>query len=151
MPNIYLYNVSDDPKVLDKTLGTGILYSGDFREAIDLHVPDFRIEDTVNADYNYCSITIPHEAPDPDEVRYYFVEVENVRTGLSILHCTLDHLMTFNAAIKAAKVWCRRSAVLQSRYMYDSKAPISQKKEVSAQPLSCIGAHSQDMILITVG
>ncbi len=156
MPSILLYNISDDPKVLDKTLSGGVSYSGDFRDSIDLHDPVFTVEDTVGAEYNYCSITIEHEAPDPGITRYYFVRVENVRTGLSLLHCRLDPLMTFNAAIKAAKVCCIRSAVMakQTPYIVDPRAPVEQRKRIAGQPdinTSSIAAYSSSMILLTVG
>ena len=117
MPNIVLYHNSAENERVNKTpyLTDETPYSGDFRDSVDLHNPVFMINDTIPASYNYCKITVG------TETRYYFARVENVRTGLSMIHCTLDALMTFD--ISAVPVVPARSESAYNDYIIDTAQP----------------------------
>ena len=123
MPNITLYHYSGENERVNKIpfLSDDSPYSGDFRESIDLHNPVFMINDTVPASYNYCAITVG------TETRYYFARVENVRTGLSLVHCDLDVLMTFD--VSNVPVIPYRSASAYNRYIIDSSQPVDVRTE----------------------
>lgn len=118
MPTIYLYRYSGENERVDKLsmLSDVSTYSGNFRDSVDLHSPVFLIEDTVPASYNYCCIAVG------TETRYYFARVENVRTGLSLIHCDIDVLMTFD--ISAVPVIPARSASVNNPYIIDTRQPV---------------------------
>lgn len=118
MPTIYLYRYSGENERVDKTslLSDVSTYSGNFRDSVDLHSPVFLIEDTIPASYNYCSITVG------TETRYYFARVDNVRTGLSLIHCDIDVLMSFD--ISAVPVIPARSASANNPYIIDTRQPV---------------------------
>lgn len=123
MPNITLYHYSGENERVDKSgaLSDAANYTGDFRESVDLHNPDFLINDSVPASYNYCAITVG------TETRYYFARVENVRTGLSLLHCDLDVLMSFD--VSNVPVIPYRSASAYNRYIIDASQPVDVRTE----------------------
>lgn len=117
MPDITLYHNSAENERVNKIpyLTGETTYSGDFRDSIDLHNPVFMINDTISASYNYCKITVG------TETRYYFARVENVRTGLSMIHCTLDALMTFD--LSSVPVVPVRSESAYNDYIIDTAQP----------------------------
>lgn len=123
MPNITLYHYSGENERVNKTgaLSDAASYSGDFRESVDLHNPVFMVNDTIPASYNYCVITVG------SETRYYFTRVENVRTGLSLVHCDLDVLMTFD--VSNVPVIPYRSASAYNRYIIDASQPVDVRTE----------------------
>ena len=123
MPNISLYHYSGENTLANKTalLTDETPYSGDFRDSVDLHNPVFMVNDSIPASYNYCKITVGAET------RYYFARVENVRTGLSLVHCVLDVLMTFD--ISGVPVIPYRSASAYNRYIIDSSQPVDVRTE----------------------
>lgn len=123
MPNITLYHYSGENERVNKTsaLSDAASYSGDFRESIDLHNPVFMVNDSIPASYNYCVITVG------TETRYYFARVENVRTGLSLVHCDLDVLMSFD--VSNVPVIPYRSASAYNRYIIDSSQPVDVRTE----------------------
>ena len=76
--HITLYNYSGEINRVNKTLSGGSSYTLPvYVETIDFHDPDFTIQETVSASYNYCEIE------QGGTTRYYFIRVENVREGLS--------------------------------------------------------------------
>ena len=123
MPNITLYHYSGENERVNKTgaLSDAASYSGDFRESIDLHNPVFMVNDSIPASYNYCVITVG------SETRYYFARVENVRTGLSLVHCVLDVLMSFD--VSNVPVIPYRSASAYNRYIIDASQPVDVRTE----------------------
>ena len=142
--DVYLYNWGGSPNVLNKTLAVDPpKLSGTLREECSVENPEITIQ-TDPRGYNYVYI--------PEFSRYYFItDIVAVRENVFRVSMHVDVLMSHSSGISALPVWCKRSAVLQSKYMYDNAAPITQQKTVSAQPLDCIGAHSTDLLLVTVG
>lgn len=153
---VTMYNTADDQRILTKTLSSGVDYSGNIRGTVNLHNPVIDIEGTLTADLNYCKIVVPvDDIPANNQTRYYFCTVENIRTGLSRIYCTLDVLQTFNTAIKNCVVCCKRTYVSQTPYINDSLAPIEQRKLIAYQEPATgnanLCAHSGNYIFITVG
>lgn len=103
---------------LDNASATYVDYSNIvFRDEIDFHEPVFTISADVSADYNYCSIT------GADEVkRYYYAEVINVRTGLTVVRCSLDVLSNINP--DNVQVVVDRSSDVINPYLVDGSRPV---------------------------
>lgn len=123
---VKLYRYNGEPERVDKSqMLTGEkTYSGnhvDFRDSVDLHAPQFIINETVSAVYNYCAITVD------GVTRYYFARVVNVRTGLSAIICDIDVLMSFN--ISAVPVIPYRSQSDYNRYIIDPTQPVDVRTE----------------------
>ena len=86
--NITLYNVSDDPRVLNKTLGTGSSVTGELVLPTDMQNPTFRLSTNAAGSYNYCYV--------PDFGRYYFINNRAFDNGGAIIiHCRVDVLQSF--------------------------------------------------------
>ena len=88
-----------------------------FRDEIDFHEPVFTISADVSANYNYCSI----EGADGVR-RYYYAEVINVRTGLTVVRCSLDVLSNINTA--NVQVVVDRSSDVVNPYLVDGSRPV---------------------------
>ena len=126
MPTITLYKYAGNVKQVNKIsmLTNSIVYSGEhtnFRDTIDLHNPDFMVNATISADYNYCSITVD------GTTRYYFARVVNVRTGLSLIRCELDVLTTFD--LSNVPVIPARAEMENNRYITDITQPVEQRTQ----------------------
>ena len=121
MPSIIMYQYTGENERANKTpyFVAQSAYSGNFRESVDLHNPVFTIEDTIPANYNYCAITVG------EITRYYFARVENVRTGLSLIHCALDVLMTFD--LSNVPVVPARSESCYNDYIIDTAQPFETR------------------------
>lgn len=88
-----------------------------FRDEVDFHEPEFTIAADVSTNYNYCSIK------GADDVRrYYYAEVINVRTGLTLVRCRLDVLSNINPA--NVQVVVDRSADVNNPYLVDGSRPV---------------------------
>lgn len=84
--------------------------------------------------------------------KYYHITDRTALPGGRIrLDLMVDVLYTYRTDMMNCNVWCKRSAVKQTPYITDQRAPIESRKIVSATPLQEISAHSTDMIIITVG
>lgn len=160
MIKVELGHCADDPRKITKTMTGIIVYSGDhlqFRDAADLHDPDFLIQDTLAADINYCKIT--HQTDAYTHIRYYYAEITNVRTGLSAVRCRLDVLMTYSTQILQLPVYVMRTADIayQAPYLVDSNAPINVQRVTAPKnayqggSVVDLAAYGSEMILITVG
>ena len=121
---INLYKVSDDPRKINKTLGTAIngntpiqLYLRD--ESIDVLAPE--VSFAYSASYaaaNYAYI--------PAWGRYYFISGMRVTpAGRLYLQLKVDVLMTYASAILAAPVNVVRSESAGINYIHDSQLPIN--------------------------
>lgn len=123
MPTITLYKYAGNVKQVDKKsmLTNAAVYSGDFRDSVDLHNPDIMINDTVPADYNYCAVTVG------TITRYYYAHVVNVRTGLTLVRCDIDVLTTFD--LTQVPVIPARTATENNRYITDITQPVEQRTQ----------------------
>lgn len=122
---ITLYTVTDDSRVLNKTLGTALTTAKTLTvyDSIDIITPTFVIEynsTILQATYLYCS----------ELNRYYFITgISLDKGGRMILSCSLDVLMTY----KNQLVNCQ-CCVLRNEYslgeVIDEKLPIEPNKVV---------------------
>lgn len=122
---ITLYTVTDDSRVLNKTLGTALTTAKTLTvyDSIDIITPTFVIEynsTILQATYLYCT----------ELNRYYFITgIALDKGGRMILSCSLDVLMTY----KNQLVNCQ-CCVLRNEYslgeVIDEKLPIEPNKVV---------------------
>lgn len=122
--HITLYNYTGESNRVSKNLSGGITYDVPvYSDTIDFHDPEFLIESTISAAYNYCEIE------EAGLTRYYFARIENVREGLSRIICTLDPLMTFDVGsvpIIPARV---SAAGKNNPYIIDPRQPVETTTE----------------------
>ena len=143
---IDFYDYTADNRIINKSLPETplqtVVSATPFRPLSDLTGTLLLAYNATAYAANYCSFG----------GKYYYITDRELLTGQKMqLTCRVDVLKTYASAILDLPVWCKRSATLQNKYMLDTKAPVLQKKKVSGQPGNTIGAHSTDMILITVG
>lgn len=133
--SVTLYKYSGDNRVVDKTSGMTSIgtYSGvQFNDSADLHNPEFILQATVDSDVNY--VLISQDDGLGRGARYYFATVENVRTGVTLVSCRLDVLMTYKNLIQGLNVVLERTGDKEedsniNSYMYDRLQP----KQVTVQ------------------
>lgn len=142
---VKFYTVSDDPKVVSKSLGTATEFNNVvIKETTDVTAPVLRISSSSNlSGYNYCHIE--------RYGRYYFIEkIETTPDGMWVLHCKCDVLMSYKDQIKSLTGTLIRSETLYNGYLNDSgyKA-LAYRKIVTKQfPTAMEG---DCFILMTVG
>ena len=115
--HITLYNYSGESNKVGKTLSGGTpITNVIFRESVDFHNPVIQVESNLSPALNYAEIE------QDGTTRYYFARVENVRRGLSIIHCELDVLQTFD--LSAVPVVPARSYSNQNAWLIDTRRPV---------------------------
>lgn len=120
---ITLYNVSETPNCLTKTLTGGMQRTAVPVEPCDFLTPTFII-DSANKGYNYCVAGEPLN-------RSYFINNTSLLTGQrAAISCTVDVLGTYAAAIKKCAGTFLRSENPYTRYMYDNKLPLTGQMTV---------------------
>lgn len=145
--DLYLYNCSADPALLDKTvdLSDQVLHSGTVRGPIDVCRPEILIDGTVTGK-NYAYI--------PDFGRYYFVDpdIRVERTGLTLLQLRVDPLMSFKSGIKDLPALCLRTEdqMQHTPMIVDNAVPCSASDWVAAWSLGSFNPGSIN-ILVTAG
>ena len=120
---ITLYTVSDDPRVLNKTLGSAITTAKTLSiyDSIDIVSPVFVLDynaNIVNATYLYCE----------ELHRYYFINGISLDKGTRmILSCSIDVLMTYKNQLVNCKC-----CVLRNEHglgeTIDEKLPIAPNR-----------------------
>ena len=92
--SITLYNITDDPKKINKTLGSGYSVNAVPTEACDILTPSFILDYSSNVgSYNYCEVGAPFN-------RFYFITDMKIDVGNKmIINCTVDPLYTYKDAI----------------------------------------------------
>ena len=147
---ITFWNSADDPRMLTKAVNS--LNAVKEIQTAKPYQPLSPLTGQIIIDYdaailncNYCAFL----------GKYHFITDMQMLTGQKMaITCRVDVLQTYNAAIKNTRAYCKRTAsrALQTPYLYDNSAPISEKKFVAYnEEGSNICAHSSDMILLTVG
>lgn len=143
--NVKLYTISDDNKVVSKTLGTTKEYSSVvIKEPTDVLAPTVRIQTSDNlSGINYCYIQ--------RYGRYYFVDkIITTPNGFWELSCRCDVLMSYKTQIKALSGTLVRSEKNYNGYLNDSEfKAVAYRKIVTKQ---FPNAMTEDcFILMTVG
>lgn len=133
--NITLYNTSDPPNKVNKTLKnskqlTRVLFKED--GYLDITNPTLLIQISdaiVNyAMYNYCYI--------PDLGRYYYITSIRSRGTLVEMECKCDVLKSFKNDIIGSVQYVSRTEneSISNRYLVDTALPISSKHIFTIQP-----------------
>ena len=141
---IDLYSITDDPRTLEKTLGTADSRTGAVRGSIDVLRPEVLVEGgVVLANYAYIK--------DFGERYYYIEEREVVRKGLQRLQLRVDVLMTYAAQIKACPAVCARSANVVNAFLPDGRRPELAFKTSCVYTFSPLTYSAKPIVVITVG
>lgn len=123
---IKLYTVSDDPRTLEKTLGTADTRTGAIRGELDVIRPTVTVEgDITGKNYAYIAAL----------GRYYYIEDrEIIRTGLTALHLRCDVLMSWADSIKQCPAVFERSENLVNAYVADGIVKVQSYMQVCTIP-----------------
>lgn len=122
---VRIYLNKSDNRVVNKRLLSAKTYGDNvaFRDATELHQPVFTVSEQIDAECNYCSIS----GIDGLE-RFYFAEIVNLRTDLTVVRCDLDVLMTFKDSFDKISVIPTRSSSDWNDWMMDGNQPVEVAK-----------------------
>lgn len=99
---VYLYNVSINPIVLNKNIGTGNQYICTIKDNLDVLNP------VLELDFN-SSILSKNYMYIPDLGRYYFITSIEIINHVIIVRGHVDVLKTYNTQIRSGKCTATRS------------------------------------------
>lgn len=143
--DIKLYTISDDNKVVSKTLGTPTDFANcTMKDTTEVTNPTIRISSSSNlSGYNYCQIDRYN--------RYYFIDkIETTPDGYWVLHCRCDVLMSYKTQIKALTGTLERSQTDYNGYLNDPQyKALAYRKIVTKQFPTAI--NNDCFVLMTVG
>lgn len=122
---VTFYKVTDDPKKIDKTLGTPIGtaqgYPLDPTAIVDLLNPTIVVEyNTAFLNANYCYIDTFD--------RYYWCSFGVNTAGRTVVECRIDYLMSFAASIKNCPATIVRAELSSPTYVPDKELPIDPNR-----------------------
>lgn len=121
--NVILYNVSDDPRVLNKNIGSGTTLSCTLVYPSELLSPTIRISaNSWNASLNYMYIS--------DFNRFYFItEVSYENGGAVLISGRVDPLMTYRNNISDLRVNVIRQEYGGLTNIVDNQVCVTPKQE----------------------
>ena len=143
---IKFYQMSDDKRVIDKTLGTAkTLSTCQLIEPSSVINPSFTIDvDTSIYAYNYVYIAYFG--------RYYYINDITVIDGARMLvTCSVDVLKSFATQIKACTVNTRRNENNYDMYLPDDRPVESRAIRYSVKFPHSFDDETNSYVLITVG
>lgn len=143
---VNLYTISDDRNKLSKSLGTPTSFTSYvLKEQTNVINPVLRIQtDTNLAGFNYVFIE--------RYGRYYFIEkIDTTPTGLWILSCKCDVLMSFRTQIRALKGTVTRGEKLFNGYLNDPEYKAYAYTETIVRKFPQNFEGTDALILLTVG
>ena len=143
---IKFYQMSDDKRVIDKSLGTAkTLSTCQLIEPSSVINPSFTIDvDTSLYAYNYVYIAYFG--------RYYYINDITVIDGARMLvTCSVDVLKSFATQIKACTVNTRRNENNYDMYLPDDRPVESRMIRYSVKFPHSFNDESNSYVLITVG
>lgn len=122
---INLYNISDDPRKVVKTLGSATALQCELVYPSDLLNPTIRISATSwSASLNYMYI--------PDFSRYYFItEVTYENGGAVTIQGRVDPLMSYSSSILGLSVNVIRQETGGLTNIVDNQITVTPKQDVS--------------------
>ena len=133
---IYLYNCSDDKRVMHKTLTGGYSVSAVLLESSSVINP--RLKLSWNDNYVSCNYLYV-----PAFNRFYFInDITADVGGIAIIDAHVDVLKTYAAAIENCSAVVVRSTRMNQRgsvrstYIPDNKLPIEQGRSIKAVEFS---------------
>lgn len=147
---IILYKNQDENNVVSKRLEKIAEYDNAFsRDFLEIENPQIVIDGSIDR-VNYAYI--------PNLHRYYYVtDTEHLRTGMSILKCHVDVLMSYADDIKSLTAIIDRSAGLWDAYLPDSEQRMEQYTKTACITFKLSGVtpvvfnFSSNPILVTAG
>ena len=146
---IKLYNISDDPKKLEKTLtdtgaGKNLIdtYTVNMKGGGDVLNPTFTLSGADLHDANYCYIA--------RYGRYYFCECSVNPAGVWTIKCHVDVLMSHASELAGLKITLERSESTFNGYLPDGEY-ISKGYRAIALKKFPNGLYNDNFILITTG
>lgn len=130
MVTAYLYNNTDDARVVNKTLSAARQCDLVFLESSSILKPRLRISWTDSlTQYNYMYIPAFH--------RYYFItDITAEPAGAGIINATVDVLMSYAASISQCPAIVTRgtrreqNGSAKSTYITDNKLPIANGRSI---------------------
>ena len=143
---INFYAITDDPRKVDKTLGTvlatatGVLHERINNLTMSVQVPSSFFNTIVQSNYVGVDTTGKH----------YFLESYDVRNDCVIINLKQDVLYNYSSQIKALHCTVNRSASLYQGYLYDAGYQLLAYKRAAIRNFP-VGVDSDVMILTTVG
>ena len=149
---IKLYNVTDDPKMIPKHLGTEHVYTGTLRSETDIMNPVIRLEMNTPTQYNYAYI--------PDFNRYYYIgEPVSIRSGLVEYQGRVDVLQSFYGQFVHCPMIASRSDSTYNPMLPDPERKFEQGKWHDFHRLKIKDVPEQDedfsmvfdYVVVTVG
>lgn len=145
-----LYNVSDSPKTVSKTLGSGVDYDGAFTS--DSDNPSDR-DPIIRIGVTRASLGSLNYAYIPDFGAYYFIKEKRAVHGtMTELVMHKDVLKTFDAGIRAHDAIIRRQASSSvGNVNLDDEMFVVERCELETGTLSNYGGHSATIVLGVTG
>ncbi len=144
--NIDLYTISDDPRVVNKTVGTTVFTSGDAvpRGSITVTGGSVTIDTTTDlSSVNYAYIS--------DFGRYYFVdEITVLRNNIWVLTLRVDVLKSFASDIIALTGTIDRNEDLADAYLQDGQYVAKMYRQITTKAFPN-SMSADNIILMTVG
>lgn len=141
--DVKLYKITDDSRVVSKTLGDATVVKCVARDTIDVLRPVLTISASHVADYNYMYIE--------RYGRYYFIKkVETFPNGKWTISGEVDVLMTYADQIKTLTGTVDRQEFLRNGYLADSMYKAKSYKAIVTKAFPN-GLTNDSFILMTVG
>ena len=141
--DVKLYSISDDDRVVNKTLGTAKEYSCTFRNTEEILNPVIRINTSDNlSDYNYAYVQ--------RYGRYYFVKPAVGPNNLWTLSAHVDVLMSHKTELLSLSGTMVRNENAYNGYLIDPEFKANAYKKIVTKQFP--HAMTEDcFILMTVG
>lgn len=142
---VKLYKITDDPRKLEKSVGSPIATpSGTVRGTVDILRPEILVTGN-QIDCNYAYI-------EDFGARWYYIEERNiVRDGLTVLNLRVDVLMSWAEYIKKCPAVCARSANTVSAFVNDSRRTQAAFMVSSVKEFAALSYSEPCIIMLTVG
>lgn len=143
---INFYTIADDPRKVDKTLGTalatatGVLHERVNNLSMSVQIPSSFFNTVVLSNYVGIDTTGKH----------YFLESYDVRNDCVIINLKQDVLYNYSAQIKALQCTVDRSASVWQGFLYDNGYHLLAYKTAAIRNFPT-AIENDSMILTTVG
>lgn len=124
MFSIILYNLTNEPQVMGKSLSNGLTLNGVLRDGASLLDPQIEVQLSELPTYNYCYISAFN--------RYYFInDITSVRNNLWLLSMHVDVLESYKDKIKQLTAVVARNENTFDEYITDDCLTFPTNYELS--------------------
>lgn len=123
---VKVYQVNDNPKKLQKTLGTAITISATIKDPLEIINPEFYV--------NYNSSILSCNYLEANG-RYFYMRPEVDPGGSMRLHCNEDFLMSFASGILNSPCVCARSKVKYNGFIDDPRYPVLKRQVIECKKI----------------